>query len=62
MPADTTEREERIRALARRMWDEAGRPEGRDTIFWEEAEPTRSTSLADRVSQWPGWMTRSPSW
>jgi len=49
MKGDTTEREERIRALARRMWDEAGRPEGRDTIFWEEAE--RQIDAADEINK-----------
>ena len=27
-----------IRALAHRMWDEAGRPGGNDTEFWYSAE------------------------
>jgi hypothetical protein len=30
MRGDTTDREERIRELARRMWEEAGQPEGQD--------------------------------
>lgn len=30
--------DERIRARARQLWDEAGRPEGRDEQFWLQAE------------------------
>ena len=38
MRGDMTEREERIRALAHRLWEEAGRPEGQDEYFWSKAE------------------------
>jgi Protein of unknown function (DUF2934) len=33
-----TSREERIRALAHRMWEEAGRPGGQEEYFWAKAE------------------------
>lgn len=33
-----TEREQQIRERAHRLWEEAGRPEGRDEEFWERAE------------------------
>jgi hypothetical protein len=35
---DMTPREERVRARAQRLWQEAGRPEGRDEEFWHRAE------------------------
>jgi len=38
MPDDLTEREERIRAEAHRLWQEAGSPEGRHEEFWHAAE------------------------
>lgn len=38
MRGDITHREERIRELAYRMWDEAGRPQGQDEYFWSKAE------------------------
>lgn len=38
MPDDLTEREERVRAEAHRLWREAGEPEGRDEEFWHAAE------------------------
>ncbi|MBR0695826.1 DUF2934 domain-containing protein [Bradyrhizobium lablabi] len=30
--------DDEIRALAHRLWEAAGRPEGRDKEFWELAE------------------------
>lgn len=38
MPDDLTQREERIRALAQRMWEAAGKPPGQDADFWHRAE------------------------
>jgi len=38
MRGDMTPREERVRARAQRLWQEAGRPEGRDEEFWHRAE------------------------
>lgn len=35
---DTTRREERIRELAHRMWQQAGKPLGQDEYFWSKAE------------------------
>jgi len=61
-----TEREERIRALAHRMWEEAGRPEGQDEYFWQKAEA--EIDAADVIRgvprrwgewQWPGWTMLS---
>jgi hypothetical protein len=34
---DTTDREERIRKRAHRLWQQAGEPEGRDEEFWHLA-------------------------
>ena len=34
----TPERESRIRELAYQLWEVAGRPEGHDREFWEQAE------------------------
>jgi len=33
-----SEREERIRALAYRMWERDGRPLGQDDYYWNKAE------------------------
>lgn len=38
MNEDMTERERRIRRRAHQLWQEAGRPEGRDQEFWDRAE------------------------
>lgn len=38
MRGDILPREERVRARAERLWDEAGRPPGRDEEFWHQAE------------------------
>jgi len=35
---NTPEREERIRQRAYHLWEADGRPEGRETEFWERAE------------------------
>jgi hypothetical protein len=35
---DTPERTERIRTRAYHLWEDEGRPQGRDTDFWERAE------------------------
>jgi len=37
MRGDTTDREERIRELAYRLWQQAGEPENRHEEFWEIA-------------------------
>lgn len=33
-----TDREQRVRDRAHRLWEEAGRPHGQDERFWHEAE------------------------
>lgn len=38
MRGDTTPKEERVRARAERLWEEAGKPTGQDEEFWNEAE------------------------
>ena len=38
MRGDTTPKEERVRARAGRLWNEAGQPAGRDEEFWHRAE------------------------
>lgn len=38
MSGDISAREERIRARAHRLWQQAGEPEGRDEEFWRLAE------------------------
>lgn len=37
---------ERIRARARALWEDAGRPAGRELHFWQLAE----TEIVDRIS------------
>jgi Protein of unknown function (DUF2934) len=37
-PADPNERENRIRERAYHLWEAAGRPQGRDQEYWEQAE------------------------
>jgi hypothetical protein len=34
----STDREDRIRERAYKLWEEKGRPEGRDVELWEQAE------------------------
>ena len=36
--SDMTDREEQVRERARRLWEEAGCPQGRDHEFWAQAE------------------------
>jgi len=36
--SDMAEREKRILERAYQLWEEAGRPQGRDQEFWEKAE------------------------
>lgn len=38
MPDDLTAHEAQVRLLAERLWNEAGRPAGRDEEFWHQAE------------------------
>jgi hypothetical protein len=38
MRGDTTPREERVRERAQQLWENAGKPLGRDEEFWHEAE------------------------
>jgi hypothetical protein len=33
-----TQKEERIRERAKQIWEQAGKPEGRDEEFWLQAE------------------------
>ena len=57
MRGDMTEREERIRERAHRLWEEAGRPEGKDEKFWWEAE--LQIDVEDREAN-PGPPLRRP--
>ena len=36
--SDMSEREKRVLERAYQLWEEAGRPEGRDQEFWRQAE------------------------
>jgi hypothetical protein len=49
MPDDLTDYEERVRALAYRMWDEAGRPEGQHEYFWDKAKA--EIDAADEITR-----------
>lgn len=40
------DREQRVRALAHRMWEEQGRPEGRAAQHWREAEQATAAEEA----------------
>lgn len=46
-----TEREQQIRERAHRLWEEAGRPEGRDDEFWREAERALDEESGGRKPQ-----------
>src|SRR5689334_19299169 len=48
MPEQTAEPEQAIRERAYRLWEEAGRPEGRDAEFWARAVQLAATP--DRVT------------
>jgi hypothetical protein len=37
-PQSQSDQQESTEALAYRLWEEAGRPEGQSAHFWEEAE------------------------
>lgn len=39
---------ERIRARSRQLWDQAGRPEGREAEFWRLAETEVVTEISLR--------------
>jgi hypothetical protein len=41
-------RDAEIRELAYRLWDEAGRPDGRDQDFWLQAETCLTKAPASR--------------
>ncbi len=40
MPEFQGQQEEKQRELAYKLWEKAGRPEGRQDEFWQEAEQT----------------------
>jgi len=42
-PTDSGERDEQTRQRAYHLWEEAGRPEGRDLEFWYQARQTAGT-------------------
>lgn len=46
----TEDREEQIRRRAHELWEQAGRPEGRETEFWLRAE-NEIAGDKDRASQ-----------
>jgi hypothetical protein len=53
--------EEQIRARAYELWEEAGKPEGREQEFWQKAEqaPRAKEELRDIATsppptEWPG--------
>jgi len=54
---DDPERESRIRARAYRIWDEEGRPHGRDVEFWERARELDAIESAAGAGQEPNPMT-----
>lgn len=42
---------EEIQALAHRLWEMAGRPEGRDDEFWERAELQLAEEAEDDATE-----------
>ena len=57
--SDTPEREARIRERAYHLWEEDGRPEGRDTEFWERAEFLTRMEESAGAGQLPNPMTQN---
>ena len=51
---DMTEREERTRKRAHELWEEAGRPHGRDQEFWYQAELEVHPRPTQRPAPGPG--------
>lgn len=56
---DTPERIERIRVRAYHLWEEDGRPEGRDTEFWERAEFLERMEESAGAAQLPNPATQN---
>jgi hypothetical protein len=57
----TNPSEEQIRARAYELWEEAGKPEGRDDEFWQQAEQAlrateelRNIATSPPPTEWPG--------
>lgn len=46
-----TEREQRILERAYQLWEEAGRPDGRDNEFWHQAEAELAAEHVDANSE-----------
>lgn len=49
--------EERIRERAHRLWELAGKPEGRQDEFWREAERELSKDLGENPDESSGTFT-----
>jgi hypothetical protein len=49
--SDMTPREQRIRDRAAQLWEQAGKPQGRDDDFWFEAEVQVAAEEQDNPSQ-----------
>ncbi len=45
--------EQRIRERAHRLWEEEGRPDGREINHWEQARFLVRTETSPEASQWP---------
>jgi hypothetical protein len=43
-----TDRQEQIRRRAHELWEQSGRPEGRETEFWLQAERELAEDRTDR--------------
>jgi hypothetical protein len=55
------EREARIRARAYRLWEEEGRPHGRDVEFWERARELDAIESSVGAGQLPNPMVEPPA-
>lgn len=57
---DMTEREQRIRQRAEQLWEQAGKPVGRDEEIWLEAELQISVQERDDRPDPPRVPRRTP--
>jgi hypothetical protein len=59
----TEDREAKIRRRAHELWEEQGRPEGRETEFWLQAERevgiTRTGGRRKKAAMWSAFDHRS---
>lgn len=56
----TPERQARIRARAHQLWEENGRPAGRDQEFWERAEDLVAMEESAGAGQLPNPQSHPP--